>query len=108
MFDRLLVPSVISSLGFALADMADALVVGQKLGETGLAAISLCLSLLMPINLFMDALGIGGSIRFSHRMIPRAKSKPYHNRNRRKFCGDFSFYQGYAFVLLCLYLCKNV
>lgn len=68
MFYRLVVPSVISSFGFALADMADALVVGQKLGETGLAAISLCLPIFMLINLFMDGLGVGGSVLFSQRL----------------------------------------
>lgn len=65
MFYRLMIPSVISSFGFALADMADSLVVGQKLGEVGLAAISLCLPIFMIINLFMDGLGIGGSVAFS-------------------------------------------
>lgn len=68
MFYRLMIPSVISSFGFALADMADALVVGQKLGEVGLAAISLCLPLFMLINIFMDGLGIGGSVLFSQKL----------------------------------------
>ncbi len=68
MFYRLMIPSVISSFGFALADMADALVVGQKLGEVGLAAISLCLPIFMLINLFMDGFGIGGSVLFSQRL----------------------------------------
>ena len=68
MFYRLMIPSVISSFGFALADMTDALVVGQKLGEAGLAAISLCLPLFMLINLFMDGLGIGGSVLFSQKL----------------------------------------
>ena len=68
MFRRLLIPSVFSSLGFALADMADALVIGQKTGETGLAAISLCLPVFMLINMFMDALAIGGSVRYSQKL----------------------------------------
>ena len=68
MFYKLLIPSVFSSLGFALADMADALVLGQRVGETGLAAISLCLPLFMLINIFMDGLGIGGSIHFSQKL----------------------------------------
>ena len=68
MFYKLLIPSVFSSFGFALADMADALVLGQKIGETGLAAISLCLPLFMVINIFMDTLGIGGSVYFSQKL----------------------------------------
>ncbi len=68
MFYKLLIPSVFSSLGFAFADMADALVLGQKIGPTGLAAIGLCLPLFMLINIFMDALGIGGSVHFSQKL----------------------------------------
>ncbi len=64
----MLVPSVIASFGFALSDMADALVVGQRMGETGLAAISLCLPIYMLINVIMNALGIGGGVRFSGYM----------------------------------------
>lgn len=65
MFYKMLIPSVMSSLGFALSDMADALVVGRRMGETGLAAISLCLPIYMLMNVLMNAFGIGGSIRFS-------------------------------------------
>ena len=43
--------------------MADALVVGWRMGETGLAAIGMTLPLFMVINLFMHGLGIGGSVR---------------------------------------------
>ena len=43
MFTRLLVPSMISYAGLAAGDVADAIVVGNKLGVTGLAAISFAL-----------------------------------------------------------------
>ena len=65
MFYKMLIPSLISSVGFALSDMADALVVGQRMGETGLAAISLCLPIYMLMNVITDAFGIGGGVRFS-------------------------------------------
>lgn len=65
MFRRLLIPSLASSLGLALADMADAVVVGQSMGATGLAAISLSLPLYMVFNVFMHGLGIGGSVSYS-------------------------------------------
>lgn len=68
MYRRLLIPSLASSLGLALADMADAVVVGQSMGATGLAAISLSLPLYMVLNVFMHGLGIGGSVRFSRLM----------------------------------------
>ena len=65
MFFKMLIPSLISSAGFALSDIADALVVGRRMGETGLAAISLCLPIYMLMNVVTDAFGIGGGIRFS-------------------------------------------
>ena len=65
MFHKMLIPSVISSVGYAFSDMADALVVGQRMGETGLAAISLCLPIYMLMNVIMYALGMGGAVRFS-------------------------------------------
>lgn len=65
MFFRLFVPAVMSSFGLAFADMADALVVGQKLGATGLAAISLSLPVYMVINVLMHGFGVGGSVKYS-------------------------------------------
>lgn len=65
MFYKMLIPSVFSSVGYALSDMADALVVGQRMGETGLAAISLCLPVYMLMNIIMYAFGAGGGVRFS-------------------------------------------
>ena len=65
MFDKMLLPSVFSAIGYAISDMADALVVGQRMGETGLAAISLCLPLYMLMNVIMNAFGIGGGVKFS-------------------------------------------
>ncbi len=65
MFYKMLLPSVLSSVGYAFSDMADALVVGQRMGETGLAAISLCLPIYMLMNVIMYAFGTGGGVRFS-------------------------------------------
>ena len=65
MFRRLFVPSLWASVGLAFSDMADALVVGWRLGETGLAAIGMTLPLFMVINLFMHGRGIGGSVRYA-------------------------------------------
>ena len=73
MFRRLLVPSLASSLGLALADMADAVVVGQRMGATGLAAISLSLPLYMVFNVCMHGQGIGGSVRYS-RLLGEGKA----------------------------------
>ncbi len=65
MFLRGLTPALVSGLGLAFSDIADALVVGQRMGEVGLAAISLALPVYMVINFVMHGIGQGGSIRFS-------------------------------------------
>lgn len=72
MFRRLLIPSLVSSVGLALADMADGVVVGHSMGAVGLAAISLCLPFYMIINVLMHGLGIGGSARYS-RLLGEGK-----------------------------------
>lgn len=74
MFFKSLTPALISSMGLALADIADAIVVGQRMGEVGLAAISLALPIYMVINLFMHGLGGGGSIRYS-RLLGEGKAE---------------------------------
>jgi putative MATE family efflux protein len=65
MFYRQFAPAMISSVGLAIGDMADAVVVGRSMGVEGLAAISLALPVFMVINVLMHGFGIGGSIRFS-------------------------------------------
>lgn len=68
MFSRLLAPSLISYIGLALGDVADAVVVGNKLGVVGLAAISLALPIFMIINVLMHGFGAGGAIVYSRLM----------------------------------------
>ena len=65
MFRGLWIPAMLSSLGWALSDMADAVVVGQRLGAVGLAAISLILPVYMINCMFAHGLGLGGSVRYS-------------------------------------------
>ena len=65
MYYRLWWPAMLSSVGWALRDMADAVVVGQRLGATGLAAISLILPVYMINCMMAHGLGLGGSIQFS-------------------------------------------
>ena len=65
MFRGLWIPAMLSSLGWALSDMADAVVVGQRLGAVGLAAISLILPVYMVNCMFAHGLGLGGSVRYS-------------------------------------------
>ena len=55
MFLRMLPPCFISSVTLALANIADALVVGNRVGELGLATIGLA----TPVYLIYNLLGIG-------------------------------------------------
>lgn len=65
MYRRLWAPAMLSSLGWALSDMADAVVVGQRLGTVGLAAISLILPVYMVNCMVAHGFGLGGSVRYS-------------------------------------------
>lgn len=65
MYRRLWMPAMMSSLGWALSDMADAVVVGQRLGTVGLAAISLILPVYMVNCMMAHGLGLGGSVRYA-------------------------------------------
>lgn len=74
MFTGLWVPAMISCIGWALSDAADAIVVGQRLGISGLAAISLILPVYMVNCMFAHSLGLGGSVRYS-RLLGEGKGK---------------------------------
>ena len=65
MFRRLFLPSVIFSTGWALSDIVDSVVVGQKLGTTGLAAMGMVLPIYMIDAALAHGFGMGGSVRFS-------------------------------------------
>ena len=65
MYRRLWGPAMLSSLGWALSDIADAVVVGQRLGTVGLAAIGLILPVYMINCMVAHGLGLGGSVRYA-------------------------------------------
>jgi len=62
MFYRVLWPSIISALALAIADIADALVVGGKVGEKGLAAIGIVTPVYMLYNLLGYGISVGGCV----------------------------------------------
>lgn len=68
MFIRQYIPVLISAIVFSGADMADALVVGNRMGTLGLAAISFAVPIYMFFNVIMHSFGLGGSIDFSRKM----------------------------------------
>ena len=73
MFKRLLIPALASSFGWALSDMADAIVVGQKMSTSGLAAISLILPIYMLNCAIVHGFGVGASTIFS-KILAKGKS----------------------------------
>ena len=68
MFRRLFLPSIIFSTGWALSDIIDSVVVGQKLGTTGLAGMGMVLPIYMIDAALAHGFGVGGSVRFSKLM----------------------------------------
>ena len=74
MFRGLWIPAMLSSLGWALSDMADAVVVGQRLGAVGLAAIGLILPVYMVNCMVAHGLGLGGSVRYA-RLLGQGKMR---------------------------------
>ena len=74
-FRKQFVPAIISACGLAFGDMMDGIVVGQRMGVTGLAAISLALPSFMVMNVLMHGLGLGGAIRFSGLMAKGKKEE---------------------------------
>ena len=78
MFYKLFYPAMFSSFGWALSDMADAVVLGQRLGTVGLAAISFILPVYMIESALAHSFGLGGSIRFS-LLMSKGKKKQANN-----------------------------
>lgn len=68
MFRRQYFPALFSMVTLAVGDVADALVIGNRMGTIGLAAIALALPLYMVYYVLMHSFGLGGSIRYSGQM----------------------------------------
>lgn len=74
MFSRFFYPSLFSSFGLALGGIADAVVVGNMVGEKGLAAIAFTWPIPMLFNTVSVGMGVGGSIYYS-RYLSEGKVK---------------------------------
>ncbi len=68
MFSRQYMPALISAVVLSFGDVVDSLVLGNRLGYIGLAALALTMPVSQVFNVIMNALGMGGSVRFSSRM----------------------------------------
>lgn len=62
MLMQALVPGTVSALALALANIADALTVGIRIGETALAAIGILTPVFMIYNVISVSLGSGGGV----------------------------------------------
>ena len=62
MFYRVLWPALISAVALAVADIADALVIGARVGEKGLAAIGIVTPVYMIYNLIGYGFSTGGCV----------------------------------------------
>ena len=68
MFGRQYFPALISAVVLSFGDIADGLVLGNRIGYVGLAALALTMPVAQIFNVIMNALGIGGSVRFASKM----------------------------------------
>ena len=74
MFRRLFWPTLFSALGLALGDIADALFVGIRIGEAGLATMSLVAPVYMIYNVLDVGIAIGASVHYT-RALGKGKAK---------------------------------
>lgn len=68
MFRRQFFPALVSAVVLSFGDAADALVLGNRIGYIGLAAIGLTMPVAQIFNVIMNAFGIGGSVSFAQKM----------------------------------------
>ena len=68
MFRRLFWPTLFSSLGLALGDIADALFVGIRIGKVGLATMSLVAPVYMVYNLLDIGIAVGASVYYTRAL----------------------------------------
>ena len=65
MFFQVLWPSLISAMALSAANMADAVTVGNRMGESGLAAIGMVTPLYMLYNVMGLGFSAGGGVTHS-------------------------------------------
>lgn len=74
MFYKFFIPSLVSSIGFSFGNIVDAIVVGTRMGETGLAAIALILPIYMVFNVLDIGIAVGGSVHYT-RLLGAGKAR---------------------------------
>ena len=68
MFRRLFWPALISTVGLAFGDIADALFVGIRIGKVGLATMSLVAPVYMIYNVLDVGIALGASVKYTQAL----------------------------------------
>ena len=68
MFYRFLIPSLSTTFFLSLSNIVDSLVIGQRMQESGLAAVSLTLPIFMVYNVLDIALSTGGAMTYTQML----------------------------------------
>ncbi len=74
MFRRFFGPTLVSAIGLALGDVADALFVGIRLGKVGLATMSLVAPVYMVYNVLDVGIAVGTSVKYT-QALGKGKAK---------------------------------
>ena len=74
MFRRMFWPTLASAFGLALGDIADALFVGIRIGNVGLATMSLVAPVYMIYNVLDIGIAIGASVHYT-QALGKGKAK---------------------------------
>lgn len=68
MFRRFFLPALLSALGWALGDIADALFVGIRIGKIGLATMSLVSPVYMIFNVLDVGIALGAAVKYTRAL----------------------------------------
>ena len=74
MFRRFFLPTLLSAIGWALGDIADALFVGIRLGKIGLATMSLVAPVYMVYNVLDVGIAVGTSVKYA-QVLGKGKAR---------------------------------
>ena len=84
-----LFPSFISAIALAFADIADAVVVGNRIGENGLAAIGIVAPIYMIYNILGYGLSVGGEVTHARLAASGKKEAAIRHFNKVLWTGIF-------------------
>lgn len=105
MFLRFLIPSLTTALFLGFSNIVDSLVIGQRMQEDGLAAVSLTLPLYMILYMLIFGLSTGGSLNYA-RLLGLGKVREARRHFTQTECA--ALICALVFVLTGLFLTPQV